>query len=24
VILHRIWVDGTVFQAEAPIIPQGI
>ena len=22
VILHRIWVDGTAFQAEAPIIPQ--
>jgi transposase len=22
VILHRTWVDGTAFQAEAPIIPQ--
>ncbi|WP_448954952.1 transposase [Labrys neptuniae] len=24
VILHRIWGDGTTFQVEAPIIPQGI
>jgi transposase len=24
VVLHRIWVDGTAFQPQAPIIPQGI